>query len=55
MEKENIRIYNKTDELKLKNVDIDFKNSSMNLGRESPFFPSRKFKNKEIFQMERQD
>ena len=29
-----IRIYNKSDELKLKNVDIDFKNSSMNLGRE---------------------
>lgn len=29
-----IRIYNKNDELKLKNVDIDFKNSSMNLGRE---------------------
>ena len=34
MEKENIRIYNKTDELKLKNVDIDFKNSSICLGRE---------------------
>ena len=29
-----IRIYSKNDELKLKNVDIDFKNSSMNLGRE---------------------
>ena len=29
-----IRIYNKSDELELKNVDIDFKNSSMNLGRE---------------------
>ena len=29
-----IRIYSKNDELKLKNVDIDFKNSSMRLGRE---------------------
>ena len=34
MGKEYIRIYNKNDELKLKNVDINFKNSSMNLGRE---------------------
>lgn len=33
---ENIRIYNynETEELKLKNVDIDFKNSSVNIGRE---------------------
>lgn len=29
-----VKIYNKSDELELKNVDIDFKNSSMNLGRE---------------------
>lgn len=29
-----IRIYSKSNELKLKNVDIDFKNSTMNLGRE---------------------
>ena len=33
---ENIRIYNynKTEELKLKNVNIKFKNSSIDLGRE---------------------
>ena len=29
-----VKIYNKSDELELKNVDIDFKNSSMDLGRE---------------------
>ena len=29
-----IRIYSKNDELKLKKVDIDFKNSTIDLGRE---------------------
>ena len=29
-----IRIYSKNDELKLKKVDIDFKNSTLDLGRE---------------------
>lgn len=29
-----IRIYSASDELKLKNVDIDFKNSTIDLGRE---------------------
>ena len=29
-----IRIYSKSDELKLKKVDIDFKNSTLDLGRE---------------------